>query len=295
MDWKNYGTRMVDLLMGGRIAPLMTLLMAALLANSAAQLTWMMLPYPAEESPPSGVIIRSIEPPRLNAETISRDVIARHIFGVVRNTAMDQADAVIPETSLTLQLRGVVASDDAEIAMAIVAGPDGKENYYTIGKELPGGAVLKEVHPQNIVISRGGRLETVRLPEDKINLSQLTGPVSKQGGPAVAPEAGQLLQQYRDQFLQDPQSLTNLLQGEPYWENSRLLGYRLRPGRDTGALAKFGIQAGDVVTSVNGTSLADPAGRMELLRNIANTTELNLVLMRNGQPISITIPVGKRG
>ena len=188
-----------------------------------------------------------------------------------------------------------LSAKDPHTATAIVADPSGNEDFYTVGKELPGGAILKEVHPQNIVLSRGGRFETLRLPEDAFKVSDSV--TSPQTGPSltVAPEAGKLLQQYRDRFVQNPQSLANLLQGEPYWDNGRLIGYRLRPGLDAGALAKFGIQSGDIVTAINGISLVDPAGRMELLRNITGATQFNVYLLRNAQPYSIAIPLGQSG
>jgi general secretion pathway protein C len=232
----------------------------------------------------------------VDALALSREIVAKHLFGQAQTVGANQALAVIPETQLKLVLRGVMASKDPRTATAIVADPSGNEDFYTVGKELPGGAVLKEVHAQNIVLSRGGRFETLRLPDDALKAGGMTPPPPPASAPlSVAPEAGELLQQYREQFLKDPQSLANLLQGEPYWENGRMMGYRLRPGRDASALSKFGIQSGDVVTVINGVSLVDPAGRTELLRNISNATQLNVDLIRGGKPFSIAIPLGQQG
>jgi len=57
-------------------------------------------------------------------------------------------------------------------------------------------------------------------------------------------------------------------------------------------LAQFGIQNGDVVTAVNGVSVVDAAGRLELLRKLPVATQVNLDLLRDGQPVTISIPVG---
>jgi general secretion pathway protein C len=296
IDWKQYQVWAVEAFIGGRFASFMTVLCIVLLASSAAHFTWMVVPLPAEQAAPPVPVAPFAAPSHADALTLGREVVARHLFGQAQSAASSQSAAAIPETQLKLVLRGVMASTDPKTATAIVADPSGKEDFYTVGKELPGGAILKEVHAQYIVLSRGGRFETLRLPENVLmsSSSPVASPADAQPI-AVAPEAGQLLQQYRDQFMQNPQSLANLLQGEPYWENGRLVGYRLRPGRDAGVLAKFGIQSGDVVTAINGVSLVDPNGRMELLRTINNATQFNVDLLRNGQPYSIDVPLGQPG
>jgi general secretion pathway protein C len=261
-------------------------------------MTWMLVPVPQGSAPPAPTLNLSTEHPQVDVLSMSRDIVAKHLFGQAQTVGTGQGVAAIPETQLKLVLRGVMASKDARTATAIIADPSGNEDFYTVGKQLPGGATLKEVHAQYIVLSRGGRFETLRLPEDTLNVTG-SGAASSAATNAtpisVSPEAGELLQQYRAQFLKDPESLANVLQGEPYWENGRMVGYRLRPGRDATALSKFGIQSGDVVTAINGVNLADPAGRMELLRNMANTTQFNVDIIRGGRPLSISIPLGQQG
>jgi general secretion pathway protein C len=276
----------------------------ALLAYSAARFTWMLMPAPALPSDPPPSTVAPAGPARADALSLGRDIVSRHLFGQAPSLNAASA-AAIPETSLSLVLRGVVASPDPKTAAAIVADSAGKEDFYIVGQEMPGGAVLKEVHPEHIVLSRGGRFETLRLPKDALQVSEdATGTDSNLDSGTdgrriltVAPEAGVLLQKYRDQFLQNPQSLANLLQGQPYRDpdNGRLIGYLLRPGRDPGVLAQFGIQSGDVVTAINGVSLVDPAGRLQLLRKLTSASQFNVDLLRNGQAYSVTIPMGDRG
>lgn len=298
MDWRQYKALGAEAFFTGRSASVATALCVVLLAYSAARLTWMVVPLPAAgvgaEAPPLAAV-PAMASQQADALSMSRDIVARHLFGEAQTASPTPGLAAIPETRLKLVLRGVMASQDPRTATAIIADPSGREDYYTVGKELPGGATLKEVHPQYIVLSRGGRFETLRLPTDalKVSNSALASPAA--ASPGVAPDAGALLQQYREQFIKDPQSLANLLQGEPYWENGRLVGYRLRPGRDQDALEKFGIQPGDVVTAVNGVSLTDPGGRMELLRNMNDAMQFNVDLIRGGRPFSISIPIGQPG
>jgi general secretion pathway protein C len=294
MAWKQYKALGAEAFITGRSASIATAACVVLLAYGAARLTWMVAPLQqlgAGAVPLQAVVASAAASERADALAMSRDIVARHLFGQDLATSAKPGLAAIPETQLRLVLRGVMASPDPRTATAIVADPDGHEDYYTVGKELPGGATLKEVHAQYIVLSRNGRLETLRLPTDALKDANGVLAPSAAGGP----EAGALLQQYRDQFIKDPQSLANLLQGEPYWENGRMIGYRLRPGRDPGVLQKFGIQPGDVVTRVNGVSLTDPGGRLELLRNMNSATQFNVDLIRGGRPFSISIPIGQSG
>lgn len=298
MDWKQYKALGAEALITGRSAPMATALCVVLLAYSAARLTWMVVPIPPGAAVPSPLMTATPAgaPRQADALSLSREIVAKHLFGQAQTASPNPGLTAIPETQLKLVLRGVMASPDPRTATAIVADPSGHEDYYSVGEELPGGATLKEVHTQYIVLSRGGRFETLRLPADALKVAGgVLAPPANATSTGVAPEAGALLQQYRDQFIKDPQSLANLLQGEPYWENGRLVGYRLRPGRDPGVLEKFGIQSGDVVTAVNGVSLTDPAGRLELLRNMNDATEVNVDLIRGGRPFSISIPIGQPG
>jgi general secretion pathway protein C len=297
MDWKHYRALGVDALLRGRPASLATALCVVLLAYSAARLTWMVVPIqPVGSVPPSQAVVRITSAQQANALSLSRDIVVRHLFGEVQTASTNTKLSAIPETQLKLVLRGVMASQDPRTATAIVADSSGQENYYTVGEALPGGATLKEVHDQYIVLSRNGRFETLRLPTDALKVSNgAVVPAAETAPGGVPAAAGALLQHYRDQFIRDPQSLANLLQGEPYWENGRMVGYRLRPGRDPGVLEKFGIQPGDVVTAVNGISLTNPGGRMQLLRSVNSATHFNVDLIRRGRPLSISIPVGHPG
>src|SRR3569623_660554 len=226
---------------------------------------------------------------------LSQEIARRHLLGSSQ-AALPATTQPMPETQLSLVLRGVAASPTPKAAFAIIAEPAGKENYYRVGDPLPGGATLKEVHPQHIVLARGDRFETLRLPQQALALDGAASQSSSTAAPApvtVAPDAGAALQQVRDQFVQDPQSLANLLQGEPFRQDGRVVGFRVRPGRDAALFAKFGLQSGDVVTAGNGVSVTDAQGRLDLMRSISGADEVTVDLLRGGSPLSVTIPIAQ--
>ncbi len=298
LDWKQALSILTNGAASSRLPVLVSGLAVVLLAYSAARMTWLFIPSPVDAQAPPAIVTQGAAAPRMDPLSLSRAIAQRHLLGSAQSADAPANNEPMPETRLNLQLRGVAASSDSAAATAIIADPAGKEDFYRVGDELPGGATLKEVHPQHIVISRGGRFETLRLPQQSLQLGG--SPVAPGAMPApqqpptpmsVAPDAGMALRGFREDFMQDPQALANLLQGEPFRQSGRFVGYRVRPGRDGELFAKFGLQAGDVITAVNGISVVDPQGRLELMRNIGSAPQISVELLRNGaaQAISISL------
>lgn len=297
MDWKHLSSRLLNGTAYTRLPLLASGVAVALLASSAARVTWLVVPPPAQTMAPlvSEASNMSGTAPRPDPMLLSQEIARRHLLGSSQ-AALPATNQPMPETQLSLVLRGVAASPNPKAAFAIIAEPAGKENYYRVGDPLPGGATLKEVHPQHIVLARGDRFETLRLPQQALTLDGAASQSTSTAAPApvaVAPDAGVALQQVRDQFVQDPQTLANLLQGEPFRQDGRVVGFRVRPGRDAALFAKFGLQSGDVVTAVNGVSVTDAQGRLDLMRSISGADEVTVDLLRGGSPLSVTIPIAQ--
>ncbi len=282
-----------------RAAPWVTFALLALVCWQAAVLTWALLPTPQQPAPPVAANT-SVTPVASAADalTLSRTIAARHLFGSTVSTAAPVAQTNIPETRLRLTLRGVMAASLADQATAIIADPAGNENYYPVGAELPGGATLEEVHAEHVVLSRNGRYETLSLPKNALDVAGTTRTSARQPAfssrpaarpPQPAPNAGALLRDMRQRIAQNPAALGELFQGQPVSEGGRMIGFRLSGGANATTLRQFGLQPGDVVTAVNGVGLDDPAGRLELLRNIGNAGQVTVEIQRNGTPYAFTI------
>jgi len=81
----------------------------------------------------------------------------------------------LPETNLRLVLRGALAADGESPASALIEGPGGDTEVYTVGDRLPGNALLRTILPNRVIIEREGKLENLYFPETDdtkgINLS----------------------------------------------------------------------------------------------------------------------------
>jgi general secretion pathway protein C len=288
-----------------RLPVAVTLSFVLLFAYSLAALTWRVIPVPqvdvgARHQPGPGKVHQR----PMVSQSLARQINQWHLFGKVeKHKPKAKPIAVVetaPETKLNLKLLGVFASKNTATSRAIIADAKGKEESYSIGDDLPGGASLHEVLSDRIIISHNGRFETLRLPVTESPSSANTS-VSRQRNTrtrrntptpvATTGETSALLKQYKNSLLNDPQSVMGLLRAQPYKKNGRLAGYRIRPGKDRQLLKRFGLKSGDVVTSVNGVSLDNPIKALEVLRDLSSATQLSVEVERNGSPRSFSFAI----
>ena len=283
-----------------RIAGALNLLLALLIAWSLARLTWSLWPMPAQpDAPPAPVTAGPGNAQLVNAN--NPRLADLHLFGEAKeqDLAPDNAQSA-PETQLKLSLSGVLSASDKDSARAIIAGPDGEEKPYAVGDTLPGNAKLKQILVDRVVLQSGGRYETLRLPTDAGVLSAPdvavpAVPAPDLGGDDVAPTPPQSLQQYRQQLLNNPAHLLDLIQVIPVSQNGKFQGFRLGPGRNPQFLRRFGLQPGDMVTSVNGIALDDPGKGAQALQTIATASEINVTVRRGGVEQQVRVSLDGQG
>lgn len=101
------------------------------------------------------------EPPEVELASLA-------LFGTLSGDASGQPLETenLPETNLRLFLRGVLAADGEFPGSALIEDQKGNTEAYPVGEELPGNAKLRSVHPNRVVIERGGKLENLFFPEE---------------------------------------------------------------------------------------------------------------------------------
>jgi general secretion pathway protein C len=209
-----------------------------------------------------------------------------HLFGKVDQKAPKKQTVIdAPETRLNFTLYGVIAGKGDQSA-AIIAEGKGAGNYYLIGDTMPGGAKLHEVYREKVILERSGRFETLSLPKEALKLiDQRTTPQSSAPIRQTKPSAGasRLLSRYQKQFAKNPKSIGQLARISPVTENGAMVGYRLMPGVKSGDLIKLGLRPGDVVTKVNGLSLASKENGVKVYNMLKKTNELTIEVQRGGR------------
>lgn len=290
LEWKSLTSLLSHPAMG-KVVTMVNLAVLVLLSHSLANLTWRIVPAPRSAAPPPAMMLGA--GPAKAASSGGAAPVARiagwHLFG---NAAQQgQSDVppqeALPETQLNLTLRGVLAVDDKRRAQAIIAQPNGQEKPYGIGDSLPGGAVLKDIRPTNVVLLRNNRYETLSLPKEELNDQQS---MMAQTAPPGAPVPS--LREVRHKLLTDPESLSGLIRTQPYrGARGQLMGFRIQPGRNKALFNHYGLRPGDIVTSINGVALNNASNVFQILRGLSSRDNVNIQLIRNGSPQSLTLHI----
>ncbi|MGK2915270.1 MAG: type II secretion system protein N [Porticoccaceae bacterium] len=103
----------------------------------------------------------------------------------------------IPETRLDLGLHGVFASEQANLAGAVIVADGKKSGFYRIGDAIAPGVVLHAVATDSIVIKRGGILETLNFLWHKPGSGAADEPAPAKGARATGAttESGSTIRQ----------------------------------------------------------------------------------------------------
>lgn len=196
------------------------------------------------------------------------------------------ADAVrrsAPETRLSLRLEGVLVAQRPEDSGAIVAGSNGETAYYKVGDLLPGNAELAEVEPGRVLIRRAGRYESLTFEEPAS--SDLVAEVAAEPAES-SPEA--FLATAREQI--DSQGIAALA---PYGlspvDDSGMSGY-VYDGSNA-MLNAVNLQAGDVITAINGQRLGDISQDKALLESWRGQPRLDIEIERDGSILTISYAI----
>jgi general secretion pathway protein C len=184
----------------------------------------------------------------------------------------------VPETRLSLQLRGVITNDVAEYAVAIIADNRGRDQIYRVGQQVPGGARLHAVQSEQVVLNRAGTLESLRLPRDFA--ATAGGQNARPAGvirPTQAPTSS-----VRDVISDNAAQITEIIRVQPYMEGGSMRGYRVYPGRNRQQFTALGLQPGDLVVEINGQPMNDPSRGMQIFAELGDADSVSITFEREG-------------
>jgi len=269
-----------------RMAAIVSLLLTVACAYLLVEITWMFFPQEEKALAPASSQKQAAIKKQAQQNNFSA-LTSANIFGAIE-TVVVQKQAKAPETKLNLILRGVLSAERAELASAIIAqGQAGKEEIYSVGDKMPGGVLIKEIHPEYVVLERNGQLETLQIQKesgaDDIAASMSLPELFDMETPASA------LTEIRSNILKNPTSFGEYALPVVVKENGKQIGYRLQPQQKGELLSELGLQSNDVITEINGIKLDDPQNGISALRNLSTATNLDIVVKRNGADVPLNI------
>ncbi len=270
---------------------LSNLLLVTLIAWLGGSLFWQVYAPDKQQIDRQAILQSIFKQPEQNQNKVE-DIASLHLFGqakqVVSRPKPKRVAIQAPVSRLNLKLKGVFATQPPSSALAIISSGSSSELLYGIGEQLPGGAILKEVYNDRVIIERSGHLETLKLPKQDANIKD------EVEAPSYATQFDEQVlhstpKELRTLILKDPAQLPKVLATIPQYKNGRIIGYKLKMKKYHGLLQQYGLRESDVITSINGVALNNPANGFKILQQLTNAPYLNLVVLRNGQKETLSV------
>jgi general secretion pathway protein C len=262
------------------------------IAYQLSALTWVLAPG----APPPVRTRSTPAPDSANDASEAADVEAllnAHLWGeadkappapVVENVT----DA--PDTTLSLDLRGILSSGDADPnGQAIIAANRGEDKTYRVGQAIDNasGTKLYSVYWDRVLLDRGDHVETLRLPKELLGAPAPRARTPMMAPPvAAAPAANETL---RNVISNNAARLTDIIRLAPQIDQGKTVGFRVQPGKDRPTFDALGLVPGDVVTEINGVRLDDASKGLQAFEALGEATMANVTVLRDGSPQALVI------
>ena len=269
---------------------IVVVLLSLYLIAFAAKLVWRIIPEPQLSATPTvsrAPVISS--PSGQNGVNIAK-IQQLNLFG---NAAAKPAEPVAevtdaPETRLNLTLTGVVASSEQEAGTAIIENR-GTQAVYGLGEKIEGtNATLQKVYNDRVIIKNGVRNETLMLDGIDYDEANRRREMQARNRPEPQEEEEDTVELSEEALeataalRERPANFTDFISISPKTEEGQLIGYQVSPGKEPELFKSAGLQAGDVITQINGLALTDLQQSQEALSELRNAQTIELTIIRDG-------------
>ena len=189
-----------------------------------------------------------------------------------------------------LQVIGVVVSGDPLRSVAMLRSA-GRTRLAAVGETAFGGRVAL-VGRESVTVDFDGQKIDLLLT---VGVVRATEPAPKALATALPRESappGARVMERREVERRLGQEVPRILAettAVPVMDDGRVSGLALTGIPESSLLTDAGLQAGDVLTEVNGTAIDSLASLMALYPKLQSESELRAVVLRNGQPVRITV------
>ncbi len=252
----------------------------------------------------------------LNYREVRRTVVGRNIFNSsgelpdesdpnledTNESGIFNADDKCIKSSLPLSLVGIIYSGDLESSLATVREKGYREaDVYRAGDAILGQdqAVVYAVQQKRLVINNNGVKEC-------LEISAVKGPGFSSSPSSEAREPVKLDSfdsddlatiQVSSSFVEEalgPGFAKILESGRlvPYNRDGSMIGFKLIGVKSKSLWKKINLNSGDVITSVNGMSMAQPDKGFALYEALQNERQINIGVLKKGKtPSNISVEI----
>lgn len=247
--------------------------LALLLLVQAGRLAWIFLaPQPSLQAAPAAP-----------SRPVDMGVLSR-FDAFFRTGAPSSLEGASGDEAGQLRLFGVRAGGQGG-GSAIIGLADGRQLSVGVGEEVMPGLVLQAVGPDFVTLARGQSLSRLAFSEVPAGAAPPPPPpateqvVTPAPAPASTPAAA----------VVDPQRLMAQASLRPRLQGLGVNGFTVSSAGNASELRAAGLQAGDVILSVNGTALDSPQAIGALRGQLASAPSAEIQYERNGEMRATTI------
>jgi general secretion pathway protein C len=202
-------------------------------------------------------------------------------------------------TPLKLKLWGVALHQNGRSSYSIIEDLGAhKQGVYGIDAAVPGGATVKAIEWDKVILNHNGKDEILELASKTIVAAKSAPGPAAPAAPA-APASGNGIQatgenEYLvprsevDSALENMSQLFTQIRAVPHFEGGQSIGFRLFAIRRGSLFDKIGLKNGDIITSINGSQMNDPSRAVALLQELRDSNDLAVDIIRNQQQQKLT-------
>ena len=188
---------------------------------------------------------------------------------------------------------GVITSAHPGGGVAILRSGD-RVRVVTVGEQAFG-ARLTQVAPDRVVLDVGGQSVELRLagapsPTPAPSIPPPPEPAMQATpGEPVAVEQALSREHVQRRLASEIPRILGETALQPATEDGRIVGLRLVRVASGTLLTELGIQAGDVLTEVNGTPTDSLPALIGLWTRLQNETAIRATVLRGGRPLQLSV------
>jgi general secretion pathway protein C len=282
------------------------LVLLALAAYSASAIVgtalegWLMRPPEVDLSPPPP----PLPPEEKKASSYYAKINTRDIFNSAKPAPPPAAaPAAPPAAPLKLKLWGVALHERGNSYCIVEDLAQRKQDLYRLGDAISD-ATVKAIEWDRVVLNRGGQDEILQLETTAGAGAPGGAPAaqafSRPAAPGVASDGRiqavgdneyAVERSQVDDALENMSQLFTQIRAVPHFEGGKATGFRLFAIRSGSLFDRIGLKNGDIVQSINGSEMTDPARALALLQELRNESGLTVEVIRNRQPQTLTYQI----
>lgn len=225
-------------------------------------------------------------------------IVARNIFNSKNEIPDDEIGGVggmqaYKKSSLEVDLVGtIVVSDQSRSVAAIEIKSEKKIEPFVVGDTILSKAVVVNIARKKVILrnTSTGELEYIGMKGDD-DASSSAATASVPGIRQIGQDKVVIDRKELNKSLENFNELLTQARAVPNIENGIINGFRLFGVQPGSLYQKLGAQNGDVIKSVNGIDIKDPATAMSLFQQLQTMSRLEFKVERGGSDKTLSVDI----